>query len=120
MLAEYLVYDDQDRRVIVSLGTRPKAWQRKIAARNHNVFLVQSFAIRLFRSGGHRAAGGCKSSGDGGPAQSGPARQPCHRPPITSFGKGHIVNLSILRELSGVAPVAEPDTEGRLVGNEGA
>src|SRR3546814_7968912 len=42
MLAEYLVYDDQDRRVIVSLGTRPKAWQRKIAARNHNVFLVQS------------------------------------------------------------------------------
>src|SRR3546814_4453324 len=55
MLAEYLVYDDQDRRVIVSLGTRPKAWQRKIAARNHNVFLVQSFAIRLFRSGGHRS-----------------------------------------------------------------
>src|SRR3546814_9257845 len=57
MHAEYLVYDDQDRRVIVSLGTRPKAWQRKIAARNHNVFLVQSFAIRLLRSGSHREIG---------------------------------------------------------------
>src|SRR3546814_7514321 len=88
MHTEYLVYDDQDRRVIVSLGTRPKAWQRKIAARNHNVFLVQSFAIRLLRSGSHRAAGGCKSSGDGGTAKSGAARQPCHRHPITSFGKG--------------------------------
>src|SRR3546814_8679266 len=40
MLAEYLVYDDQDRRVIVSLGTRPKAWPRNIAARNHNVFQI--------------------------------------------------------------------------------
>src|SRR3546814_20095217 len=69
MHTEYLVYDDQDRRVIVSLGTRPKAWQRKIAARNHNVFLVQSFAIRLLRSGSHRAAGGCTSSGDGGTAK---------------------------------------------------
>src|SRR3546814_5277893 len=71
MHADYLVYDDHDRRVIVSLGTRPKAWQRKIAARNHNVCLVQSFAIRLLRSGSHRAAGGCKSSGDGGTAKSG-------------------------------------------------
>src|SRR3546814_16886988 len=110
MHAEYLVYDDQDRRVIVSLGTRPKAWQRKIAARNHNVFLVQSFAIRLLRSGSHRAAGGCKSSGDGGTAKSGAARQPCHRHPITSFGKGQIVHLGILRGLR---------SEERRVGKEG-
>src|SRR3546814_2391285 len=99
MLAEYLVYDDQDRRVIVSLGTRPKAWQRKIAARNHNVFLVQSFAIRLFRSGGHRAAGGCKSSGDGGTAKSGAARQPCHRHPITR-SEEHTSELQSLMRIS--------------------
>src|SRR3546814_3194765 len=51
----------------------------------------------LFRSG-HRAAGGCKSSGDGGTAKSGAARQPCHRHPITSFGKGQIVHLGIRSE----------------------
>src|SRR3546814_13278782 len=91
-------------RVIVPLGTRPKAWQRKIAARNHNVFLVQSFAIRLFRSGGYRAAGGCKSNGDGGTAKSGAARQPCHRHPITSFGKGQIRSEERRVGKEGVSP----------------